>query len=413
MKSRWKYLLSIAAILLAAGGAYFYYVHGAAARAQRMARLELWSDARQELRPYLWFYPFDYQTRLLLADTYIKDESLELDAAQAGALKHLRAIPDSSPEGAWARLQEGRVLFVLLHQPSRAEELIERSLKLDPESSEAHYLMWKLLDLTGRSHLAEPHFWKTYESSQGAERAARLREWHMSQFYPATANLELERLMGMPPDRDAPPEQNEAFRFIRYRNAERDRPLGYAALARSFQSQGDLQFASLVLDEGDEAIEVGLDDPSYLAAAVAVSIELGDFERAEQAFQRWPEPHAGYEYLSSRAMVLHEVRRDYAEALKAYELALQDWPGPIDSRLLNRKAECLALLRQPQAAAEARAAAKSLEELMSEEVHLKLRDAMGHLDDPRRVAEIVDFYRKIGREREAKAWETHLALLNS
>ena len=50
---------------------------------------------------------------------------------------------------------------------------------------------------------------------------------------------------------------------------------------------------------------------------------------------------------------------------------------------------------------------------MDDRVHRRLRDALGYLNDAKRVPEVVDFYQKIGRPREAAAWSDHLGRLQS
>lgn len=403
------------AVCLVLGLACFFYVEiSRLGNAERLAKFGLWPDARRELLRYLRWRGDD-RAHLLVAESYIKDEQLDERVAIDESLKHLQMISDESELAARARVQESRVELLLRHRPWRAEKRMERSLALDPGFVDAHLMMWKLFDLTGRSHLAEQHFWIVHDAaSQYSEKAIHLRAWYMSQFYPATANPALERLMGLTIDPQASQARNEAFRFIRFRNAEPDRPIGYAALARTFQMQGDLTFAMKILDEGKAAITADQDHPFFLATIVSVAVALGDFQRADQAFRRWPEQHAnGYEYWMTRATVLHEVRGEYASAIQAFDQALAGWPGVVDWRLQNRKADCLARLRRPREAAEVRARAKNMENQMAAEIHRKLRDALGHLDNAERVSEMTEFYERIGRQREARAWESVAVWLRS
>jgi tetratricopeptide (TPR) repeat protein len=360
------------------------------------------------LARYRWLHPHDAEAHLLYAEALVKDENLPQDAAVADALRHLRAIPDTASLGTRGRTQEGRLELFVLHHPSRAEGLLRRALELDADAPDPHYVLWKLKDLTGRSHQAEHEFWTVYEASPIEHRAWRLREWYMSQFYPATANPLLDRLMGIVP-RQTDPSQGEALRFLRFRNAEPEAPLGYAALARWFQLEGDSRFALTTLDQAKANIPDPEQDPYFTGTLTSLLIELGELERADQCFQRWPEPRSGYEYWLTEGQVLQEVRGEYAQACAAYDRALSEWPGPIDWRTRNRKANCLARLRDQAGAARERERAKVLENLMEEKLHQRLRRALGFLEDPMQVQMVVDFYRQIDRPREAAAWEEQVA----
>jgi tetratricopeptide (TPR) repeat protein len=406
-------LLVFAAIAVLVVGGGMFYVHGGRARAERMAGFELWPDARQELNRYLTIWPGDHAARLLLAEAWYRDESLPGEEALDAAMEELAAIPDDCHEGPVARAQQGRIELLMRHRPWRAEQYLQRSLELAPDLVDSNFLMWKLYDLTGRSQQAEPYFWKVHDRApEGLGRAERLREWYMSQFYPATANPMLERLMGLPPDPTSPL-VGEARRFKEFRDSEPDRPIGHAALALAFQADGDLKTAMKLLEQGAEEIKEDDDHPFYLSVLVNVAFGLGDFPKAEEAFDKWPPPHAGHDYWYARALVMHQIRGEYEDARQCYLSLLKEWPGPVEWRVYNRLADCLARLKQPDEAAKVRARAKEIENLMSEEVLGKLRDSLGHLDEPKRAQELADFYRKIDRPREAAAWDSHVNWLKS
>ena len=415
MKRRTKlYLLAaLGAVALVTGGGAWLWAEGGLNQARGLAKYGLWPDARRALSRYVWLHPHDPQSHLLYAEALVKDEELLADEAVPQALAHLRAIPDTVPEGAQARMREGRLELFLLYHPTRAEGLFRRAMELDPDMPEAYYLLWKAKDLTGRSHLAEPEFWKVYEASVVEKRAVWLGEWYMSQFWPASANLVLDRLMRLVPAKTSGPAQGEAFRFIGFRDAEPESPLGYAALARWMELHGDTPFALQVLDQAAAKVPNAEDDPFYLATLIGILIERAELERADRCFQRWPEPREGYEYWVTQGRVLQEVRGQYAEAIQAYDRALAGWPGAIDWRTINRKANCLARLRDQAGAARQREKAKAIVNLMEDEIHRRLRDAVGCLNDPERARELVDFYQKINRPREAAAWSDHVARLQS
>jgi tetratricopeptide (TPR) repeat protein len=180
-------------------------------------------------------------------------------------------------------------------------------------------------------------------------------------------------------------------------------------LARWFQLEGDSRFALTTLDQAKANIPDPEQDPYFTGTLTSLLIELGELERADQCFQRWPEPRSGYEYWLTEGQVLQEVRGEYAQACAAYDRALSEWPGPIDWRTRNRKANCLARLRDQAGAARERERAKVLENLMEEKLHQRLRRALGFLEDPMQVQMVVDFYRQIDRPREAAAWEEQVA----
>jgi tetratricopeptide (TPR) repeat protein len=409
----WKLVALIAAVLLAGLGGTWLWIERSRGQAQKLAAFGLWPDARRAVARYLWLHPHDASARLLCAEAIVKDDRLPVAQAVAEAAAHLRTIPDSAPAGARARTQEASLELFLLYHPTRAESLLRRALELQPDAPQSHYLYWKLLDLTGRSHLAEPSFWKAYEGSDIGLRPIRLREWYMSQFYASTANPVLDRLMGVVKSPKYDAEQAEANRYIRFRNAEPESPLCYAALARWFQLSGDSRFALESLEKGRGKMQNEERDPFYLATMIGLLIEQGDFDRADACLRNWPEPHRGYEYWLAQGQVLQEVRGQYAEAIQAYDLALRDWPGPADWRTRNRKANCLAQLRDQAGAAREREQAKVIENLMAEKVHQRLRFVLGFLDRPDLLQEVVDFYQKIARPREAAAWSEHLARLRS
>jgi tetratricopeptide (TPR) repeat protein len=414
MKRRARLLLiaMIGTAAVAAGGAWFWAESGLE-EARGLAKHGLWPEARAALARYLWIHPSSPPAHLLCAEALVKEEQGPLEERIAGAIGHLQSVSDEAPEGALARTQEGRLECFLLYHPARAEGLFRRAIELDPEMPESYYLLWQVKNLTGRSHLAEPEFWKVYEASAVGVRGIRLREWYLSQFYPTSANAVLDRLMGIFPAKKTDATMLEARRLIRFRKEEPESPLSYAALARWFQFEGDARVALESLDRDAAAIPGAEQDPFYLATLVGILIELGQFDRADQCFRKWPEPHEGYEYWLAQGQVLQEVRGEYAEAIRAYDRALGQWPGHVDWRTINRKANCLARLRDQPGATRERLRAKTLEGMVDEKVHRRLRETLGHLDDPKQVRQVADFYRKINRPREAGAWADHIARLEA
>jgi hypothetical protein len=109
--------------------------------------------------------------------------------------------------------------------------------------------------------------------------------------------------------------------------------------------------------------------------------------------------------------VLQDARDDPAGAAAAYAESLAAWPGPIDWRTMNRAANCLARAGDQEGATAMRDRAATLEALMNDKVHDRLRIVLGQLDNPEVLQEVVDFYRMIGRPEEAEAWSGYIEFL--
>jgi len=378
-----------------------------------LAHYGLWDRAQSELERYLWLRPGDDRAHLKLAEVLVKNETLPSEDAIGRALDHLRRIPDESPLGPAARLQEGRLQFFVLHRPGHAERLFRHAIQLAPEPLEAHQLLWNVTRMTNRWDYAEPTFWKVYELTPEAQRAPRLRDWYMSQFFPITWNEDLDRLMGLLPPSEPASAASESRRFFQCRDAEPKEPVVHAALARWVQQRGDPETALKVLDEAAAAIDNAVTDPFFLAVLLATLVDLGDIDRADACFQKWPPPHEGHHYWKWHAVIADEVHGDLHKALTAYNRALELWPGSLDWRLRNKRANCLARLGKKQLAEEDRSRAKAIEKLMDDEIHERLRLILGELDKPEHLHEVADFYQKLGREREAECWKREASRLSA
>ncbi len=206
------------------------------------------------------------------------------------------------------RTQEGRVELFLLAHPTLAERLFRRAIELDPEMPEPYYLLWQVKDLTGRAQFTEPEFWKVYEASTVQTKGIRLRDWYMCQFYPATANMPMDKLMGIVPVTPSDPTKEEPLRLVRFIDGEPESPVCRAALARLFQREGNARAALEILEKDAAEVRGAEEDPFYLATLIGILIELGDLDRADRCFQAWPEPRTGYEYWLTQGKVLQEIR---------------------------------------------------------------------------------------------------------
>ena len=415
MKSRFLRPLPIVAGLLFVGLLAFWTVRAqrGRARAEGLAKEGRWTSARVELQRYLILHPYDAEARLMLAQSLVNDDLLPGEDAALEAIEQLRRIPDESPHAAQARTQQGRLHLLILLQPAAAEESLRRAIQLKDDQVEAHYMLWKLLDLTGRSDETATAFWRVYELTPPSARVQRLREWYMSQFFPLKANVEMERMMGLLRGDESPSVRTELRRYGEFRRREPDKPLAHAAIAHWLLREGVPDEAVKSLDESLKSVPRAMSDPLFVATLVTSLLEIGEFDRAVAAFEQWPGPRDGHTYWKLHATLLDEVHRDFEAATEAYDHAFADWPGPVDWRGRNRKANCLARLGRKQDAARERQIAKNIETLMENDVHSDVRAALGSLRSPVAVRKVAKFYSQLGSERLADAWSAEARRLES
>jgi tetratricopeptide (TPR) repeat protein len=384
-------------------GYEFIQMQNGLARATDLARFGLWEKARSALEEYLQLHPADAEARLLMANLWINDDGLPGYKTAPEAIVHLERIPASSVVAERARILKGRMQFFILHKPAAAEKLFEEAIQQDENNREAYQLLCTVYEMTGRFHDIERFFWRTYELAPQEERAVQLRYWYMSQFFPLTANDNLDRLMGFH-DAATKSQPVEAVRYMSFRDTEPNEPLGRAGLASWMRRIGKPREALEVLRVSEATAENELQNVFYVTILIDLLIDLGEYEQAEARFQNWPGENENFNYWRLKAILAEQSGRDLAAALEAYDKALEIWPGPADWRLMHRKAGCLAQSRRTQEAVAMRARAETVEKLMENSVHERLRYILGFLDNPDHLREVADFYRKLGREREGAAW---------
>lgn len=409
MTNRWR-RVAIGVLLLAVvvmGGTWIWLQRQLSIASQAVSDRK-WPEARQSLVNYLRVRPGNDNARLMLAEAFIRDNKYEGDDQLTAALGHLGRIPDTSPRAAEARLQEGRIYLLLMMMPWRAEKAFRRSLDLDGDRLETHMLLWRLYNLTDRWDLAEPHVWELCVDQPQIARADRLRDWYLSEFSPGTANMELDLRLGLLADHESPSESVDRRRLESFIASEPDWIDGHALLARWFHRQGGLQQAATELDAA-EALPGGPESPLVIATRVEVCLELGDFDRAKQAFEKWTAPKRGYEYWKTAGLVADQITRDNAQAVEAFGQAVQTTAGKSDWLTQHRLAQCLTRLGKSEQAAAMRQHSKQVELLMETPVHTALRRALMTPLDPASVAKMVELYEQLGREREVAAWKELLA----
>lgn len=417
MKSRaWAILV----IVILGAGIYFGYGYAtrlsarqALQRAQVAIQLHDWITVRIELGRYLQVFSSDESARLNLAEAYFKDATLNSEQAVSLAIQQLGHISRESSHWPAARVQEARMSLFAQLQPHRAESLLLDLLATHPENVDANYVLWKLYDLTGRSHLAEPHFHKVLEATPDEQRPFRLREWYLSQFYPATANPELDQLMGFHEPSEVRNAVTELRRLQVFRDREPKAAVNHAIVARWYSLEGDPKSALRILQEALDVSDTPLQDPFFVSTLTQVLFDLGEFDNALKYFLAWPGERSGYEYARLRAILADEVERNYARAIDSYRQVISVWPGHADWRIQYRLARCLAKSGDEQAAEEMGRKAKEVELLMEEDVHSPLRRMLVKPDQLEICKRMTQFYEQLGLEFEAKHWRDQVHRLQN
>lgn len=411
---------AILVVVILGGGSYLGYGYATRLSAQRALhraqvafQLRDWTSVRIELGKYLQVFSADESARLNLAEAYFKDATLNSVQAVSLAIRQLRHIPRESSLWPAARVQEARLTLFSQLQPHRAESLLHELLAIHPQDMDANYVLWKLYDLTGRSHLAEPHFRTVLAATPEEQRPFRLREWYLSQFYPATANPELDQLMGFHEPGEVRNAVTELRRLKVFRDHEPQAAVNHAIVARWYSLEGDPKSALRILQEALDVADKPLQDPFFVATLIQVLFDLGEFDNAWKYFRSWPGERAGYEYARLGAILADEVERDYARALENYRQVISIWPGQADWRIQYRLARCLAKFGDEQASQEMTRKAKEVELLMEEAVHSPLRRMLVKPDQLEICQRMTQFYEQLGLEFEVKHWRDQVQRLQN
>jgi tetratricopeptide (TPR) repeat protein len=373
---------------------------------EAMSRDDL-KSARAAAERYLRLFPGDSEARLLAGNAYFLDDSLPPIEAAERAISHFSRIPDNSPLGAEGRLRSGRAAFLVRQEPGRAEELLRRSIALDPDQFDAHYLLWHMYNMTERYFDSEPLFREVYRLCPPEERAFRLREWYSSQFTPLSASSQLDLLMGFRQESEVPTEEVALRRLTAFYEYEPNQPATAAALAQWHIRNQSRESALEVLQKFQDR-DLARKNRYFQAAHVEALIDAGQLEKAGEEFALWSGPKTGYQYLRLAGMHAQEVQGDLANAEECFRQATATWPGPSDWLLMNRHARCLALLGKKDESMRVQAEARRVEGLTDLKVHQKIRQALGELEKPEGLAEVVKFYESFGRTWEADAWKSVL-----
>jgi tetratricopeptide (TPR) repeat protein len=402
-----KMLFRLAVLTLAMGAVWlgceaWQASRGRTSAIQLLARSE-WTLAQARLTRYLRLFPNDSGARMLLAEAYDLDESMAGGEGARQAIAQLQRVPDPAPQSSAARAKEGALRFLRLSQPVAGERALRKAIDLDPQNFEAHFMLWKLLGLTGRAHLGEKVFWNAYELSQPDARLTLLREWFLAEFHPESTTAPLDRHMGFLGETEMAGVLVESRRLNQFWLTEPDSPIMGCAIARLYLGDGMYREAREVLAKTRISTSV-VDDPFVAATQLNVLYAFGEFEKARACLERWPAPQTDFEYWKWKAILLDESGRDDRGACAAYDHAISIWPGNADAKLLHRKSRCLERLGKHAEAESVRERSDRINKLLEPAFQKRLRKSLGHLDNPAEFEAIVDFYRQIERTREFLAW---------
>lgn len=394
-------LLVIIVALVTAVGLQVFRLRQVPEQATRLIAARKLKEAQQQLETYLRWFSSDAKARLLLAESYARDES---PTATTDALHHLHLISSASEIGAEARFREGQLQLLLRHRPATAERLLREAIKLQPDKPEANLLLWRLLSVTGRHPQSAQFFWKAYKVSLPEKRGLLLRDWYLSEFSPGAGNAELDRHWEVLGEKESPSPETELHRYELFMKDESDSVLGYAAAAQYYVRNRELELAAEYLAKGSQLADAAT-EPLYFAAAIGLALEQGEFDRAVELLKLWPEPREGYEFFRDQGTILDEVQKDYPAAIKAYRAAIQAETGDAEWTTQNRLAHCLRKVGKNEEAAAVLRQAKVAERLMEPGVHQPIREALAGLDNSRGLQPVVDLYQALGRRREVAGWK--------
>lgn len=410
IKFRTIFLIACLAFALLGVGVWYRWMRSGLASARDALAVGDPIAARKAIKRYLQVDPRNTEALMLAGTASLEDDSIDQVAAANQALVYFSRIPDNAPTAALARSFEGRAAFLILQEPARAERLFQRSIQLDPDQFDAHYLLWQLFNMTERYFLGETTFREVYRLCPLEQRSFRLREWYSSQFSPLSACSQLDLMMHFRESEEVPSEEIARKRLSSFLDYEPQEPSTAAAMAQ-WHLRNQSRESALEVLESIKDRESAHHNQFYQALFIETLIEIGQLERAGQEFKKWDSPHEGYQYWRLAGMHAQDVEGDTASAAIFLSQAIQAWPGPSDWLLMNRLSRCLALQGRREDAQKMDMEAKRVEELTTLTVHQKVRAALSQLDNPDALEEVVRFYEAFHRDWEAQAWTEVIASL--
>ncbi|MCA9057632.1 MAG: hypothetical protein KDA85_04005 [Planctomycetaceae bacterium] len=407
-----RFLILPTLVLVVVAAGLGWYCHTGLERGRQLLQREQWSAAREELNRFLWLHPSDPEALLALAESYVRDDAESPRGNALAAVEILQRINDQSPRAVRARIQTARLRLLILWQPCEAERELQRALELDPRSFEANLLMWKLLDLTRRYHLAEPYFIHAFAAATPERRPQLLIDWYLSQFSTFSAATELDQMMGFS-RMDQPSDPLVEFRRLQsFESSEPGQCFNEAMLAGWCDEYHLEEEKQKWFDKAWEHADSATPEFAF-AVLFDILMDDGRFEEVRQINDVWPEPHGSYDYWSRQGIFFSEVETNPDHAIEACRKAMTEWPGPVDWRLQHRLAGLLTRTGQTQEADRVREEAHRLETLMKVDFHAELRASLTGERGAAGYRQLAEFYRSIQRPHEAEAWGRMAASLET
>jgi tetratricopeptide (TPR) repeat protein len=370
--------------------------------ARRAVRIGDWPQVKLHLERYLWWQPDSVEGRMLMAEACIKAEDIsDAGAAAHQARQHLQKIEGSSQQMALARLQEARLAWLLQRSPSIAEQLLRQSLAFDDNLAESHLLMWHLLDLTGRHVLSDQHFWRAYDLSPPVAQRRLIRDWFLSEFYPNDLHGTLFSQLGITAVDSIPA---SISLLVHFRETEPQSPVIHAALAAYYRQLGNLKATIDLLKESQDSA-ASMQDQFFVSVLFEALIDLGEFRKAKETFNKFPPPHDGFLYWRCASLYYDYIHSDNEQSLNCFQKAMTYPPAKLDWGLMNRMAACLRKLGKIHEADKLQRRVERLSrEILTTEHTSTLRRALQD-SDPAVASKFVEFYEEFGLMREVEAWK--------
>lgn len=374
--------VACAAVLTIAGGYYwFVYPSKLLNRANDSVQESRWLSASQDLERYVWFRPGDSKARMLLAKSLL---SLGPHRSEL-AVHHLRQIDEHDPLAAEARVREAEALVMALHRAAEAETALRQALKLDPDS------------ISARQGLCRIYWWE-------GRKTPEFEQW-------------LEEIYQLGNSRQRLSALGQAF-WLRY--AEYPKNLAYPMMQNFLQGDPQdygaaLGLARTLLDAGrrDEGLRIledcltrRPDDFVPRALLTENALDAGDWARAGELIEAWPESAQVTQYWELRGRYLEQGERNFAEAIPCFQRAIEKRPDHWSTRY--RLSQCLSALgRSEESAREREFGDRTAHALLDTRVQRLLDEVLPNIESrPHGCDEIAELYDDVGFPKEAQKWRS-------
>ena len=356
-----------------------------------------YEEAKSILDRHLKRNPDDTKAKFLLAETMEQMSDFKTVRGAEEIVELLEEIPDDAPEGLKARLRTAQMALTSLNEVHRAEVHAKRALKLDPKNETASQVIWVIYQLTRRFPILEPYFDTVYEAAKPSERTELMKNWFLSQFRPFALNASFDRKININP---GPASESQRYNF--FLDLEPDAPSPRAAGASYYLDASKNKEALELLTAAN--IDRENADDFFLGQLVEAYVGSGEVDEALAEFKKWSGQKDGYMYLRTAAFIADEAEADYDKALDLYQRAMVFWPSPVDLRFRRRYISCLKKAKKPEEAKKVEQELEVVGTWFERGLQERLTAAMRSLPSPVAIDQFVEFYKLIGRDKEAQRW---------